>query len=185
MRKLKLFIATTQDGFIARPDGSIDWLTSLTFSDGEDGGYGAMYAGIDTLIVGRKTFEHVVHLSNGQYPHQDRMTKLVTSNQQYPISDSQHGKNITIYSENLVDHVRHLKVENGSDIWLCGGSTIINELMHAKLIDVLIITVVPVQIGQGIPLWDAASKELLHEWRVVLERSFDGCIQTTYIKGDR
>jgi dihydrofolate reductase len=182
LRELCLFIATSEDGYIAMSDGSIDWLTLIPFSEGEDGGFYRMYEQIDTIVMGRKTFEHVIQLSDGIYPHQDRETILITSNESYPIQALQHGNQISLMHDHVVEEISRLKKKNGKSIWLCGGSTIINSFMHAGIIDKLIITVVPVRLGEGIPLWDEDSQSLLQHWRRTEERKFNGCTQTIYVK---
>ena len=180
MREVRLFIATSEDGFIADETGSIEWLTSLVFSEGEDGGFTSMYAQIDTIIMGRKTFEHVVHLCDGHFPHQDRKTMLVTAQADYPILPDVHGDQISIWSRDLVEHVRALKEEKGDAVWLCGGASVINQLMRAKLIDEVVITVIPVQLARGVALWDTTSKQLFHDWEIQTVRDFDNCKQSTY-----
>lgn len=183
MKKVILFIATSEDGYIARRDGSIDWLTSWSFSEGEDGGFQSFYARISTILIARKTFEHVLQLTEGPYPHQDRETYLITSNENYPTIPEIHGEKLSVWSKDIVGHVRRLKEEDGNDIWLCGGSTIINILMHAKLIDEWNITVLPVRLGDGIPLWDETSRQLFNNLVCKHERHFDGCTQKIYEKG--
>lgn len=184
MRELVLFIATSEDGYIATTEGSIDWLTTRTFSEGEDGGFASFYDEIDTILVARKTFEHVMKLTGGIYPHQDRKTILVTTRSNYSIQEAYHGSNIVTLSNEVVSHIKRLKEEEGKAIWLCGGSSIINQLMHAKLIDRLIVTLVPIQLGEGIPLWDAQSISMLTDYQATKRRNFDGCTQTIFEKGN-
>ena len=183
MRELILYIAISEDGYIARTDGTIDWLTSISFSDGEDGGFHALYERIDTILMGRKTFEHVLHLTDQIYPHQDRKTLLITKKVDYAVNTAMHGNQLTVLNSDIVKEISRLKEEPGGAIWLCGGATIINHLMHAMLIDELIITVVPVHLDQAIALWDDLSKQLLvTNWKLTDERTFDGCKQFIYIK---
>jgi dihydrofolate reductase len=182
MREIILFIATSQDGFIATRDGSIEWLTTYPLSEEEDGGFQAFYAQIDTILMGRKTFEHVLSLSNGEYPHQDRQTLLFTSNPHYELDPFRVGSRLSVVNGDVVEIGRRLKKEEGTAIWLCGGASIINTYMQAGLIDKLIVTVVPVVLGEGIPLWDQASIACLPQWIESQVRTFDGCTQITYMK---
>lgn len=138
-RRLKLFIASSLDGFIARKDGSIDWL----FTDA-DYGYRDFFSSIDTVLVGRKTYEQSLAFFEGA-PFSGKLC--------YVFTRKAGGKaaQVTFVSGEIAEFTRGLKDEPGSDIWLVGGSEIIVSLRH--LIDDFIISVHPVILGGGIPLF--------------------------------
>jgi dihydrofolate reductase len=143
MRKIILFIASSLDGYIARPSGEIDWL----FTD-QDYGYSDFYANIDTILMGRKTYEQV--LTFGEYPYPGVKT-YVFSNKS-TLSTSQ---DIEIITENINTFIPKLKQQKGKNIWLVGGAQIVFELINQKLIDEIILSIHPIILGEGITLFPA------------------------------
>lgn len=137
-RKLKLFIATSLDGFIARRNGEVDWL----FHDG-DYGYSEFYAGIDTVLMGNKTYEQI--LTFGPYPYPDKTGFVFSRNK------IGNDNNVTFVQE-VVPFTRELLAQPGGDVWLVGGGQIIAPLLTADLIDEFMLFVHPVLLGDGIPL---------------------------------
>ena len=140
MRKLVLFIATSLDGYIARLDGGIDWL----FSD-QDYGYAEFFAGVDTVVMGRKTYD--VSLTFGEYPYKDKRG-FVFSRTLYG-----QNENVSFVEENIAEFIPELKQSLGKNIWLVGGSEIVAECVRQDLIDNFIISVHPMILGKGIPLF--------------------------------
>lgn len=149
-RRLKLFIAASLDGFIARKDGSIDWL----FTDA-DYGYRDFFSSIDTVLVGRKTYEK----SLAFFQDASFSAKLC-----YVFTRKAGGKagRVCFMSGDIAEFTKGLKDEPGSDIWLVGGSEIIAALKH--LIDDFIVSFHPRILGEGIPLfsgqWTETALEL-------------------------
>ena len=125
MKKIKLFIASSLDGYIARDNGSIDWLVT----DG-DYGFSQFYESIDTIIMGRKTYDKV--LESGKYPHTDKKSYVLSQNPHVRRS-SQHVE--FIYADVIVFIKKHLLQSKGKDIWLVGGSDIISIFLNADLVD--------------------------------------------------
>lgn len=171
MRKLHLYIAMSLDGFIARPDGDLDWL-SIVHRDNEDYGYHAFVAGVDTVIMGRKTYEKV--LSFGiDYPHQDKTSYIIT--RQTRPSEG----NVHFYNGSLQELVSKLKSEEGKDIYCDGGAEIVSELRKNRLIDAYTISIIPVLLGDGLRLFpDGFAEEKL---KLVNSKSFEsGLVQVSY-----
>jgi len=149
MREVVLFIATSLDGFIARPDGGIDWL----FSDA-DYGYAAFFDSIDTVVMGRKT--HELALSFGP-PYVNR------GKAGYVFSRTRAGskdENAEFVAGNPKDLIRSLRTRAGKDIWLVGGAELVRDFLARDLIDEFVISVHPVILGAGIPLFPAPGREL-------------------------
>ena len=147
MRKLMLFIATSLDGYIARPEGGIDWM----FTD-HDYGYPAFFAGIDTVVMGRKTYD--LAISFGAYPYAGTEGYVFSHEQRPP------DGNVAFVSEAPAGFVDRLKRLEGRDIWLVGGSEIIAECLAHDLVDELIISVHPLMLGHGVPLFVPGLPEL-------------------------
>src|SRR3989344_6107538 len=165
MRKVILFIASSLDGFIARKDGGIDWL----FSDA-DYGYSKFYSSIDTVITGRKTYDLTLILE--KEPFKDKKIYVFTNNLK-----SRLLINAEVISD-PVNFVKKLKDIKGKNIWLLGGSEIITLLMNANLVDEIILSIHPIVLGNGIPLF-INIKEIKIE--LVKSKKFDnGLLQLKY-----
>ena len=171
LRKLKLYIAGSLDGYIAKPDDDLGFLDRVQKS-GEDYGYNEFMATVDTVIMGRRTYEWVMSRVD-EFPHSDKETYIVTHDVRPGIG------NIHFYSGNLKDLILELKIRKGKNIFCDGGATIINELLKHKLIDEIILSVIPVLLGNGIRLFlDGRSEQYLE---LISSRQFDtGLIQLHY-----
>ncbi len=147
MRKISLFIAMSLDGYIAKPNDDLTFLKRVEKA-GEDYGYGEFTDTIDTLIIGRRTYDYVLknvglsHYDNGQ-----RDVYVITRTERPKIGRT------TFYTGNLTELVRRLKSEKGKNIYCDGGAEVINELLKHDLIDELIISIIPVLLGGGTRLF--------------------------------
>ena len=146
-RKLSIFIATSVDGYIAKPNDDLNFL-KLVEKQGEDYGYGDFIANIDTLIIGRKTYDYVLReIGSSHYDNGERDVYVITRTERAPV-----GKTI-FYTGNITDLIKRLKAEPGKNIYCDGGAEVIHELLKHQLIDELIISVIPVLVGEGIKLF--------------------------------
>ncbi len=147
MRKLKLYIAASLDGKIARPDGGLDWLPDPT---AEDYGYGyqAFYDSIDTTLMGYKTYE--VCLGFGEWHYQGKTTYVFSRDAAKSCLPE-----ARLVAEDPVAFVRGLKAQPGQDIWLVGGGEIVTLLHDAGLIDSYVLAFIPVVLGGGVELFPA------------------------------
>ena len=152
--RIKLYIATSLDGFIARENGSIDWLTKYENSSETDYGYSEFYASIGTVLMGRKTYEQV--LGFGDWPYGEKKGYVFTR-QNEPLNRE---KNVEFVSGDVGEFVRQLKENTEEDIWLVGGSQLIKIFLEQNLVQDLIIFVVPIILRSGIPLFDQIQKEI-------------------------
>jgi dihydrofolate reductase len=147
MRKLSIYIATSLDGYIAKPNDDLSFLKSVE-KEGEDYGYAEFTATIDTIILGRKTHDWVVKtIGSSHYDNGDRNVFVITRTEKPSVGRT------TFYSGNLTELVLKLKSGNGKNIYCDGGAEIINELLKNDLIDEMIISVVPVLLGNGTRLF--------------------------------
>lgn len=173
MRKLSLFIATSLDGYIAKPNDDLSFLR-LVEKEGEDYGYAEFTADIDTIILGRKTYDYVLReIGSSHYDNGQRDVYVITKTERPGT-----GKT-TFFTGKLSDLVQRLKSENGKDIYCDGGAEIINELLKNDLIDEFVISVVPVLVGNGTRLFNDGRPEQLLELKSV--KTFDtGLTQLHY-----
>jgi dihydrofolate reductase len=142
-RKLFLYIAMSLDGYIAAPDDDISFLL-IVEKTGEDYGYSEFIKSVDTVIIGKRTFDKVK--SMGYEPHKDKEVYIITRSRR----SSDHYK---YYSGSLKDLIIRLKKQSGKNIFCDGGAEIVNELLKDNLIDEFIISIIPVMLGDGISLF--------------------------------
>jgi dihydrofolate reductase len=145
MRKVVFYIAASLDGYIASPDGSVDWLPVP--SADEDYGYAEFLNSVDATLLGRTTYEQA--LTFGEWPYPAQTNYVFTHN---PPTEAAHPS-VGFVVEEPVEFVRKLSQEAGGTIWLIGGSTLAAPLLAAGLVDELMLFVVPQLLGAGIPLW--------------------------------
>jgi dihydrofolate reductase len=172
-RKVILYIAMSLDGYIARNDGDISWL-NIVEELGEDYGYAAFIESIDTVILGRKTYEKV--LSFGiDFPHKDKQCYVITS-------DRKPGQeNIVFYTGDLSVLLSKLRQEVGKNIFIDGGAQLVNSLMQLDAIDEYIISLIPVLLGKGIQLFQPARSE--QRLRLINSVKFrSGLVQLHYLR---
>lgn len=144
--KTSVFIATSLDGYIAREDGSIDWLTAFQ-GGGEDFGYREFIQTIDAVVMGRGTFETVMGFE-GWTPGQP--TIVLTSR---PSPVPRHlGALVEMMSGTPAQVVDRLAARGMNHLYVDGGETI-TRFLRAGLIDEIIVSRIPVLIGSGIPLF--------------------------------
>ncbi|RXA19809.1 dihydrofolate reductase [Methanosarcina sp. MSH10X1] len=174
MPKIKLYIACSLDGYIAREDGSIDWLTKYDNNPETDYGYSEFYSSIGTVLMGRKTYEQV--LGFGNWPYGEKKSYVFTR-QSEPL---RREKNVEFVSGNVGEFVRRLKGSTDKDIWLVGGSQLVKAFLEENLVEDLIVTIVPIILGSGIPLFDRIGKEIrLKTGRV--EKYGNGLVGIEYV----
>ena len=166
-----VFIATSLDGFIARPDGGIDW---LPVGGGEPHGYDEFIAGVDAIVLGRKSFEKV--LTFGDWPYGEKRV-VVLSSRHVDLSAAA-GAVVEQMAGPPAEIVSLLAASGAHHLYIDGGITI-QRFLRAGLIQRLIITRVPVLIGDGIPLFGTLPRDIrLHH---VATRPFpSGLVQSEY-----
>ncbi|MDO8553813.1 MAG: dihydrofolate reductase family protein [Candidatus Micrarchaeota archaeon] len=166
MRKIILFIASSLDGFITGENGELDWL----FTD-QDYGYTKFLSSTDCALMGRKTYETAIKL--GDSPKEGRKWYVFTH------SSEQNKENITFISD-LVPFTKKLRQQKGKNIWLIGGSEAISILMNAGLVDEIIISIHPILLGKGIPLFKNIGKII--NLKLVKSTKFNsGLLQLHYL----
>ena len=174
-RKLILYIATSLDGYIAKPNDDLSFL-SIVQKDGEDYGYSEFVSSIDTVILGRKTYDGIMAVVD-EFPHMDKISYIITRTERPSIG------NINFYNGTLNSLVKKLKSEKGKNIFIDGGAEIVHELLKANLIDEFIISIIPILVGDGIKLFADGRPEL--KLKLVTLKKFEtGLIQMHYERVD-
>jgi dihydrofolate reductase len=175
MRKLAIFIATSLDGYIAKPDDDLSFLKSVE-KEGEDYGYSEFAATVDTVILGRKTYDWVLkEIGSSHYDNGEKEVYVITRTGKPSIGKTK------FHTGSPADLVQKLKSKKGKKIYCDGGSEIINQLLKSDLIDEFIISVIPVLVGNGTRLFKDGRPELQLE--LVSVKTFDtGLTQLHYTR---
>ncbi len=144
-----LYIAASLDGFVADRDGGIDWLDQATSKADGDYGYADFYASVGTLVMGRRTYEQVRGF--GAWPYLGKPTVVFSSHR----PDGEHPE-AEFASGDPDEVIASLRSQVEGDIWLVGGGDLIASFRAAGLIDTIILTILPVLLGEGVPLFAGA-----------------------------
>lgn len=175
-RKVILYISISVDGYIASKDSSLDFL-SMVENEGEDYGYFDFVKSVDTVIIGRKTYEKVLEMGYA-YPHTDKDVYIVTR------TAKPSAGTFKFYTGDLTQLIQSLKSKPGKDIYCDGGAEIANELMKNSLIDEFIISVIPVLLGDGIKLFNDGRPE--QRLKLIFAKQFEkGLTQLHYKRADQ
>jgi dihydrofolate reductase len=167
-----VFIATSLDGFIARRDGSIDWLPTPE-PGGEDYGYHAFMDTIDAVVMGRNTYESVVAMGGWTYPK----PVVVLSSHAIQVSKAL-SETVVNMGGSPAEIVAQCANRGWNSLYVDGGVTI-QRFMAAGLIERLIVTRVPVLLGEGLPLFGAVSHDMALT-HVRTEAYESGLVQSEY-----
>lgn len=164
-----VFIATSIDGFIARPDGSIDWLTERGKQAG-DTGYDEFMAAIDTVVLGRNTYEKV--LTFGFWPYDGKQVEVLSTTLAADADER------VIVHRTLDGLVQTLEDRGAKRVYADGGQ-IVQTFLRSGLLNELTITVVPVLLGSGIPLFGELDQDVALTHNATRTRNA-GLIQSDY-----
>lgn len=170
-RNAIVYIATSLDGYIAKPGDDLSFL-SIVSQEGEDYGYSQFISTVDTVIMGRKTYDWVMK-QMPESPHADKDTYIITRTAKPTIG------NTKFHTGNPATLVRSLKEKPGKNIFVDGGAEIITELLHENLIDEFYISIIPILLGDGVRLFKNGRPEL--PLQLVSAKSFEkGLVQLHY-----
>ncbi len=171
--KISVFVGASVDGFIARPDGSLDFLDA---AGSGPHGYEEFIATVDTIVLGRKTFETV--LGFGTWPYGERRVVVLSRQPADLATAAARGGRVEQMSGTPGEIVSRLAAAGARHVYVDGGITI-QRFLSAGLIDRLVVSRVPVLIGSGIPLFGALPRDV--RLRHVATRAFEGgLVQSEY-----
>lgn len=171
MRTVLYGAACSLDGFIAAADGALDW---LHFSADAAGEMRRSFAGVDTIVMGRKTWEAGLALSGGKHPYPGHRT-LVFSRTLPPSA----GGDVEVVAADAAEVVRDLRQGLGGTICVMGGGELARALFAADLVDEVGLNVHPVLLGAGVPLFRDAGRRV--PLALVRTRAMDGgCVLLSY-----
>ena len=160
MRQVRYVVAMSLDGYIAGPNGEADWIIMDPDID-----FRALFEQFDTFLLGRRTFEAIGGARGGG---QSGVRTIVFSRtlrqQDYP--------NVTIVSEHPEQVLADLRSEPGKDIWRFGGGSLFRSLLEARLVDAVEVSVIPVLLGEGIPLLPSTTPSERFKLKLTSSRTF-------------
>jgi dihydrofolate reductase len=169
MRKVILGLAVSLDGFIEGPNGEYDWC----FTD-QDYGMSDFFKRIDSLFIGRKSYELALTMGDAAMPGFPSLTEYVFSN---TLMEAKPGA--ILVKGDIEQKVKRIKSEPGKDIWLFGGADLTASLLNLNLIDEIGMAVHPVILGGGKPLFQDVSRRI--ELKLVDTKSYStGLVSLTY-----
>jgi dihydrofolate reductase len=174
-RKIIVYIATSADGYIARRDGSVDWLDRQGTAG--DYGMGAFFKTIDTILWGRKTYGVGLEMNEGGLGVYGSRIKNYIFSRRPPKT---HAPDVEFVKESIGEFAKRLRASPGKDIWMMGGGGIIASFLDAGEIDEFVIHVIPTFIGEGIPLVAPKSRNV--ELKLLSVRDYpDGVVRLHYV----
>lgn len=144
MRRVRYRVASSLDGYIAGPNGEIDWIIPDPTVD-----FGALYSGFDTVLLGRNTYELTQQPGAPPWPVGWRVYVFSRT-----LDPAEHPA-VTVVSTDAGATVAALRAESGRDIWLFGGGKLFASLLAANVVDQVEVAIMPVLLGRGIPLVSA------------------------------
>jgi dihydrofolate reductase len=177
MRKIIVYIATSADGYIARKDGSVDWLDRPRLKG--DYGIGKFYKSIDTILWGRKTCDMALGFQEQGVPQSAFDTRLKNYVFTRTLDAAKAPAGVEFVNEPIKKFARRLRATKGKDIWMMGGAGIIASFLDEREIDEFIIHVIPIFIGEGIPLIAPGHRNV--PLKLVSSKAFpDGVVRLHY-----
>lgn len=171
-----VYCAMSLDGFIAEKDGGVEFLDSAGAPpDGEDYGWSAFFGPIDALVMGRNTYDVLIGFG-GEWPYGDKKIVVLTT-RDIEIADAVKDR-VSTFSGAPDEVMAHLKLMNCQTLYIDGGK-VVQDFLRAGLIDEMILTVVPILLGEGIELFSDLP-EYIHLDAVSTRRIDNGLIQLHY-----
>lgn len=144
-RTVVLYIGISLDGYIATKDDSLEWLLNTQGSG--DNGFSEFYDTVDTIIMGRRTYDWIMKQEKGRFPYVGKSCYVYTHQE----TDDTEFVHFTSQSPDAL--IAGLKEKGGKKIWIVGGSQIIDLVRKHALIDEYVLSIAPVILGSGIPLF--------------------------------
>lgn len=169
MRKLILGLAVSLDGFIEGPKGEYDWC----YTD-QDYGMSEFFKRVDALFIGRKSYELFVATESGDTSWMPKMKEYVFSNTLKEVKEG-----ATLVAGDFEPYVKDIKNSEGKDIWLFGGAALTASLMNAGLVDELWLSIHPILLGEGKPLFSDINDRV--QLQLLGSKAYDtGLVQVKY-----
>ena len=173
MRRVTLYLGISLDGFLADRQGGVDWMTGENPDVGDAGAYDRFVAGVDTVVMGWNTYRQITgELSPDRWVYGGLTSYVITHRRLPPTGE------IHFVDEDPRALVRRLRSQPGRDIWICGGADTAAQLIRKNAIDRYVVSVIPVILGEGIPLFSRGLPQ--QDLRLVSAAHSNGIAELTY-----
>jgi dihydrofolate reductase len=170
MRKIISYIAASVDGKIAGPEDDLSWLDAFNSPD-NDYGYQDFLDTIDTTLMGNSTYQQIL---KSDFPYKNKVNFVFTQHQ--PEKDAEY---VTFVTREHLQFVQNLKEQEGKNIWLIGGGKMNSFFLKNNLLDEMILFVIPVFLGEGIPLFETVG--LVKKFELLKSRGYpNGVMELNY-----
>lgn len=174
--KVTYYVAASVDGFIADAAGGLGWLSAVEAED-EDYGYGEFLSSVDGLVMGRRTFEDI--LSFGPWPYGNRPARVFSRRRKSERTEPGIELPARFTDAPPVEAIRELEEAGVGHLWLVGGGALAGGFLEDGLLTDIVLSVVPVVLGAGVPLFHAMDPR--RPLGLVSSRAFpSGLVQSTY-----
>lgn len=171
-RRVIYFVATSLDGFVARSDGAVDWL----FTDG-DYGFDAFLESVDTVLMGRRTYDHVLELvGDGPWPYPNKTCTVFSRTRAGTVDER-----VRFRDDPPRAVIESLRREPGGHVWLVGGGDLAHDFLRDDLVDELRVAIHPIVLGRGRPLFDGDAVERRFSLETVKQHP-NGLLQCDYVR---
>lgn len=175
MRKVKLFIAMSVDGYIADKNGGVAFLQGHEDCLENESTYSEFIKNIDTVLMGWNTYNQIItELSPDNWVYDNSLTYVFTHREQ------QDSDKIIFTSDNLEELIKKLKGVEGKDIWICGGADLVQQAISSDVIDEYLISIIPTILGNGIKLFSQNDAE--HKLKLINTITNNGIVELNYIR---
>jgi dihydrofolate reductase len=148
--RIRGYIATSLDGYIAAADGGVDWLQDF---QAQDFGFAEFLEDIDTVILGRATYDQVRSFGV-DWPYAGKRAVVLTSR---PVEDLPDG--VEPWNGPVEQLAAKLRAEGGGDAWVVGGASVQRAFLEAGAFDRIELFVIPILLGDGVPLWPRSERQ--------------------------
>lgn len=174
MRKIKLYINVSLDGFISRKKDNVKLCESFIKQSAIDREFPLFYDSIDVLLIGGNTYRDIL-FTEFKWPFRYKVSYIVTKQS----IKRNANEDIRFISENTINKIIELKNRKGKDIWLVGGGKLVSSLLSYNLIDEMTLLYIPVLLSDGIPLFSENYVE--SQWKLSECHFYEnGVIKSTY-----
>lgn len=175
MGNIVLYLAMSVDGYIADEQGGVDWLGGDGSQPDAPGSYPAFYETVDAIVMGWATYHQIVtRLSPDSWPYAGRPCHVVTHRQEAE------REGICFWNGELTALTNKLKAECAGNVWICGGASVVGQLLKEGRIDQLWLSVIPVVLGKGIRLFPKLPHAL--PLKLVKTQQYNGIVDLVYEK---